>query len=445
MSTKTYYSEKLGQNLRLGRIVPKSKPLTLKLKSYLLEGVAAPPESVDYFTKAMPSLREMLGNDRWGNCVIAGELHALGGYSANDKDSGGIRIANTEETVAQYKAICGPGDNGCVITHVLDHHVSKGLRIGSEVHKIDGYLAIDNTNKIEVQIALYLFGPLSIGLLLPSSWMNSSDGDIWDTTNWPIIGGHEVVAMGYDAQGVTISTWGGLRKITWAAFTSSRWLDEVYLKLAPLWYGPDKIAPNQVDVEKLKSDLQKFKDGILPSVEPTPTPPPVPPTPPTPPTPPKPQELTGVGKAVAAYKDFFGRSQTMELELTQLDLQVLQKQQYRLPVASHADALEGLQFDWALVLKIATAAVTTVISDLQAGKTPAQIIENTIAAVLAVLNGKSTDECEAKMVGLDNIDWMLVIKISLAVSAVLIAGIRAGKSPAEIAKEIAMAVIAIIG
>lgn len=440
MATQTHYSEKLGRNVKLGRIVPKSKPLTLKLRSYLAEGAVTPPASVDYFSKAMPSIKEMLGNDQWGDCVIAGELHAIGVYSANDKDSGGIRVATTDEAVSQYHAICGGGDNGCNITDVLDYQIANGLKVGSETHKIDGYLSIDNTNKLEVQVALYLFGPLTIGLMLPSSWMNTGDGDLWDTTNWPIIGGHEVIAMGYDAQGVTIATWGGTRKITWAAFTSSRWIDELYLKLSPLWYGSDKLAPNQIDVETLKSDLQKLKDGVIPPIDPTPVVPPKPPEPPTPPKPPAPQEYTGVGKASATYKDFFGRTQTMSLDLTSVDLQLLPKQQHRLPVAVHADAF---QFDWALVLKLATAAVTTVISDLQAGKTALQITEDTIAAVLAVLAGKSTDEYEAKLYDL-KVDWMLVIKISLAVSAILIADVKAGKTPVEIAQDIAAAVIGII-
>jgi hypothetical protein len=441
MATQLHFSEKLGKNVKLGRLIPKVKPQVLHLKRYLVEGAVTPPRSVDYHTKASESIKQMLGNDQYGDCVIAGELHALGVYSANDKDSGGVRVATTDEAVSQYHQICGSGDNGCNIADVLNHHRDAGLKIGNETHKIDGYLAIDNTNKLEVQVALILFGPLTIGLSLPSKWMNTGEGDLWDVTNWPIIGGHEVIATGYDDVGVTISTWGGLRKITWAAFTSSRWIDELYLKLAPLWYGPDKISPAQIDVDTLKADLQKIKDGVIPPIDPTPV---VPPKPPTPPAPPAPQGYTGVGKATATYKDFFGSTKTMELTLTAVDVELLPKLKHR--IAEATEGLEGFAFDWALVLKLATAAVTTVLMDLQAGKTPLQITEDVVAAVLAVLTGKQSEsvEHEAKMSTLVSVDWFLVIKISLAISAVLISDIRAGKTPVQIAEDIAAAVLGMI-
>lgn len=270
---------------KLGAIKPKARPQALRMEAYLdWNAVLAnpPPAVVDYTGKAAASLKQMYANDQWGDCVIAGKMHALGIWSGNDSDSGGVVLASEKECVDQYHAICGAGDPGCVITDVLDVMRGKGLVAGGKTYRIDGYVSVDHTNKLAVQVALYLFGSLSIGLDLPQAWYDAPEGGIWDTTGTATIGGHDVTAVGYGPVGVTISTWGGLRTITWAALTSSRWIFEVYASLAPLWYGSDKLAPSGFNAKVLAEDLAKMSGGVIPD----PGPPPTPPTPPTPPVPP---------------------------------------------------------------------------------------------------------------------------------------------------------------
>jgi hypothetical protein len=64
-----------GQSVRLGAIlVPQPKP-TLQLARYLAPYLAvAPPVSVDNTTKAMDAISQMYGNDRAGDCVVAGNF-----------------------------------------------------------------------------------------------------------------------------------------------------------------------------------------------------------------------------------------------------------------------------------------------------------------------------------------------------------------------------------
>lgn len=277
-----------GRTVRLGRIRPVALPQVLRFASYFDAALATPPPAtVDYASKASASLRRMYQNDRYGCCVISGKMHQLGVWSANDTDSGGEVQATDQEVVQQYQTICGPGDRGCVITSVLDVMRSRGMQAGGKRYTIDGYVSIDNTNKLEVQVAIYLFGSLTLGINLPNAWANSPDGGTWDVTNTGIVGGHDVCTVGYNAQGVQISTWGGLRTITWAAFTSRRWIDETYAQLAPLWYNSDRIAPCGFNATKLLADLQKLGGGVMPDLDP-PTPPPGPTPPPTPPPGPSP-------------------------------------------------------------------------------------------------------------------------------------------------------------
>ena len=225
-----------------------------------------PPEVVDYASKAMPSLKRMYLNDRMGCCVISGKVHQLGLWSGNDSDSGGVVLATDQEIQEQYRGICGPGDNGCNIAAVLDVFKRRGLQASGKLYRIDGYVAVDWTNKLQVQVAILLFGSLTLGINLPSSWTQGGDGSTWDVTDSPITGGHDVCCTGYNHQGVVISTWGGLRTITWNAFLSRRWLEECFVELAPLWYGSDKLAPCGVDVVTLKADLEALGGGRTPPV-----------------------------------------------------------------------------------------------------------------------------------------------------------------------------------
>jgi hypothetical protein len=270
-----------GSTVKLGRIAPKSRPNVLRFATYLT-GATPPPESVDYTVKAKASIAHMYLNDQYGDCVIAGKGHAIGVWTGNA--TGTPVVGTDQEIYSAYQGICGRGDNGCNIAAVLDYMKSNGLMLGGQRHKIDGYVAIDWTNEIEVKVALYLFGALTIGCSLPSAW--ASSGDIWDITNTRIVGGHDVTVVGYNSQGAIISTWGSLRTITWPAFTSQRWLDECYAMLSPDWYSNNNLAPSGVDVEQLKADLEKLGGGTIPPIDPNPTPNPDPnPTPNPTPTP----------------------------------------------------------------------------------------------------------------------------------------------------------------
>lgn len=273
--------EQLPIEVKLGRIKPPDLEERLKripkFSSYFDAGqmAAPPPASVNRRDKAAASIARMYRNDVKGCCVIAGKGHFLGVLSANDPDSGGVVLATDAEIDAQYVGICGPGDRGCMITDVLDTMVRKGFQAGGKLYKLDGYCAVDNTNKLAVKTVQVLGGASTIGFDLPQAWTNSS---VWDVTNSPIAGGHDVTPIDYDEKGVYVSSWGRIYLMTWAAFMSKRWISEFYFMLAPLWYGADKMSPAGVDDAALKADLALFRAGQIPPIDapPTPTPPPAP-------------------------------------------------------------------------------------------------------------------------------------------------------------------------
>lgn len=302
-AAKEVYSMSLGRNVRLGRVRPRVKPQAIRLAPYLAPGATPPPASVDWYSQAKQSISRMYLNDLLGDCVIAGKMHFLGAASANDKNPGGVVVATDTEVRNQYVAICGPGDQGCVITDVLNVFKTKGLTAGGRTYKIDGYVSVENTDRTETQIAIFLFGGLTLGINIPQEWVDAPENGVWDATNSGIVGGHDVEALGYNSTGVVVSTWGGLRTITWRAFTSPRWVEETYAKLAPIWYGSDKVAPSGFNYDKLLADLRKIGGGEIPDITPTPppvVPPPVTPPPVVPPVTPPPvvaQDYTGSGTA----------------------------------------------------------------------------------------------------------------------------------------------------
>ncbi len=303
-----------GQKVKLGRIRPAhvvttdkyvlreypdgSHKLTLRLGHYYdaSQDKVQPVLTTNWREKAMSSLKRMYLNDQDGDCVIAARYHAVGVWTGNDTPT--CAVGTDAEVLATYR-IWNPGnqDNGCVITQVLDYTKTHGISVGGVIHKIDDYVSVDWTNKLLVQIAIEEFGALSLGINLPQGWLNAPEGGTWDFTNTPIVGGHNVEAVDYDQNGAWVSTWGGLRLITWRAMASRTWVEEADLPLSPDWYGSDSLAPNGIAVAQLRADLAKLGGGVIPDPGPGPVPPnPIPPTP----VPPSPIETIILSQPVKA-------------------------------------------------------------------------------------------------------------------------------------------------
>lgn len=271
--------ESQSVSVKLGKNAPSAKAKSCAVPAFAnyLLAPSPPPAVIDYSPKAAAAIAKMYLNEQLGDCVIAGKYHQLGIWAGNKS---GTPIVVSDQTVLSMYRVWNPGneDNGCVITDVLDYLRNTGFPDDAgALHKIDGYVSVDWTNKLQTQIALDLFGALTLGIQLPEAWTNAS---IWDVTNSRIVGGHDVTSLGYNAQGIQISSWGRIYTITWNAFVSRNWLDELYVPLAPDWYGADKKAPSGFNADALKADLAMISAGGTPDptpVAPAPTvPPPTP-------------------------------------------------------------------------------------------------------------------------------------------------------------------------
>lgn len=274
----------LPRTVRLGCRVDRKKRPKARFAKYFDSALVTtpPPASTNYRAKAASALSRMLLNDRLGCCVISDRYHTVGLYTANDA---GAAVMGTDEEVLSTYRIWNPGnqDEGCVITEVLDYHRDRGIRVAGNVNRIDGYVSLDHTNKLQTKAAVYLMPGVPLGIDLPQDWTRMA---VWDVTSSPIVGGHDVPVIDYDDQGVYVASWGRVYLITWRAFMSTKWVGEAYVVLSSDWYGSDKIAPCGVDVVALKADMVIIKGGGTPSIDP--------PAPPPPPLPP-PNPLPGMG------------------------------------------------------------------------------------------------------------------------------------------------------
>jgi hypothetical protein len=263
----------LPSTVKLGR-VRKAEASAPALRHYLRWGYTLPTLPVDWTAKATAALARMYLNDALGCCVVSDAYHRVGLWTGN---ATGTAVQGTDAEVEATYRVWNPGrqDNGCVITDVLDYCRDHGITVGGVNHKIDGYVKIDWTNWDEWLVAVFLFGAMPLGINLPDAW---TQNDVWDVTNTPVVGGHDVAAVAVPtADGALVSSWGRLYRLTRAAATSRAWVEEAYAPLSPDWYANATRAPNLIDAAALKADLAAFGHGTIPDVGPAgPNPPPNP-------------------------------------------------------------------------------------------------------------------------------------------------------------------------
>jgi len=282
MALKTIHSSHPGRTVKMGRTRPVARAPRLSLKNYLRATLPQAPPSCDYTNKAASVLANIYGNDKLGDCVIAGGYHVVGVETGN---AGHLFTATSDQIIADYSAIGGYNpkdpstDQGCDETTALDYWTQTGFANGT---KILGYLAVDPSNQAEVMAAMYLFENLYFGIELPDAYVNpmpSNSGFTWDVAGNPDPNnGHCFVGVGYNDKGVQIDTWGMIGTFAWeavAAYCTAKANGALYVLLTPdqLTKG-ETTAPNGIDWTSLISDFDSIGGNVTPSqpVSPAPAP-----------------------------------------------------------------------------------------------------------------------------------------------------------------------------
>lgn len=211
--------------MKLGKHPAKEDHRTIRLGTLLDETQAdqAPP------TVLPPSgvTWQMFGNDVHSDCTCAAAAHMILAWCADEKAT--PREMPTDALVLDlYSKVNGGQDGGAYALDVLNAWRTVGL--GKDT--ITGYVKVDHNDLAKMKWATWVFGGLYIGLDLPltaqaqgsAPWaVLPNVGAAAQPGSW---GGHAVDVVGYDADGVTIVTWGREQRMTWEFW--GRYCDESY-------------------------------------------------------------------------------------------------------------------------------------------------------------------------------------------------------------------------
>lgn len=238
---------------KLGKLPVRTDVRTLRLRRYVDPSKLPPPPAELDLTERVNEW-PMYANDRIGDCTTAAAGHMIEAWTAA---AVGQAIEISERSVlTAFDAvkIVDPrsGEEGAIELDVLRYWRKHG--IGR--HRIGAFAAVPVHDPTLVRAGAWLFGGLYIGLSLPAS---AQAQDVWDWTgtlsgdakpgSW---GGHAVDVVRYDAEGLTVVTWGRLQELTWAFW--DHYCDEAYCIIASDFLRGG-VAPNGFDLATLQSDL----------------------------------------------------------------------------------------------------------------------------------------------------------------------------------------------
>jgi hypothetical protein len=261
---------------KYGKLAAKADPRRLMFAAYTSAQLPAPPATCDR-TYGITDWTPMgnSGEDEpppgvrvCGDCAYAAPGHMVMGWSMGATKKPVIipatEIVAAYATGTGYNPITGAGDNGSAMPDVCEQWRTAG--IGG--NKITAYGALSTQNQLGIMQATYLYGGAYIGLTLPASAEQQTDANLVWTVPWfsPIIGGHAVPILSYDATHVWLITWGKIQCATWDFVL--KYMDEAFVCIDPLWIGANGEAPDSgLNITALVSnlDLVASKPGPPPA------------------------------------------------------------------------------------------------------------------------------------------------------------------------------------
>lgn len=237
---------------RFGKHPPKVDYRTLRFMKYVTSAMAAPPPAFSVLTRVYQNLKTqdptrlfpLDGNDRLGDCTIAGLAHAVTTFSGL---TGKENIMATQDVVKLYMHLTGGVDSGLQELDVLNYWRQNKVS-GDEIIT---YTAVDPKNHTHIQQAISVFGGVYLGFQVQQDAIQDFDARKTWTPGTLTNDGHAVYAVAYDQNGVTVLTWGNTQQGTWAWWDEC--VDEAYAILPPEANDP-KFAPG-FNMDQLKADL----------------------------------------------------------------------------------------------------------------------------------------------------------------------------------------------
>lgn len=261
-----------------------------------LDGAAAPAQSYYY---AIPVIG-MLGNDKYGDCVFAGDGHIVEQQTALGQGTE-VKVT-TAQALQGYSAVTGfdpnvpSTDQGALVSDGLNYLRKTGMA-GVKIAAF-GQVAVGSIDKIKLAVAE--FGAVSIGFYFPNSAMDQfNNSQPWDTVpdDGGLDGGHCVIVCGYDATYLYVYTWGAVQKMTYRFW--AKYVEEAWPVVTQQWVNATTgLSPAGVDLATLGQEWAAI------SSQPSPFPDAPPPNPP----PPSPDDADATFAEVLSVRNAAGQA-----------------------------------------------------------------------------------------------------------------------------------------
>ena len=249
---------------RFGRL-PGVVPAGLRDLTYYAAGpLPQAPASVE-----VPSVADwnVLGNDTYGDCGVAGLEH---GFMAAAADTGEHEnFPDDQQCVDYYLTYTGGQDSGVI----LSDYLAYVRRNGYYGHQVAAYAPVTIHDVPTLQFAAWAYDFAYLGINVTQPMMDAFDaGQPWTSSNaqGEVLGGHCVPVVGYDSTWLYVVTWGKVQQLAYPAWHQIA--DEAWAVIV----GEDVSAGSDghgLNLAALQSDLGRLASPI---------PAPAPPAPPQP-------------------------------------------------------------------------------------------------------------------------------------------------------------------
>lgn len=195
----------------------------------------------------------MMGNDRYGCCVLADAAHqamlwtAKGGHSAR---------FTTDNVLEDYSALTGfrrddpSTDQGTDMGQAAAYRRKIGvIDAKRQRHQTDAYVSLRTANLPQLFVASWLMEAASVGIQLPDNAERLfDDGKVWTVDpHAEIVGGHCITVLGRDSDdNIVFLTWGGTARMTQAFY--ERYTDEANVSFSI------EMMQNNMSAERFDAD-----------------------------------------------------------------------------------------------------------------------------------------------------------------------------------------------
>lgn len=253
-----------------GRLPPVSSMPRLLLRPFM-GTVAAAPASVDWHSNVADW--PMYLNDQLGCCTEAMVGHNL--QNTSTYGDGATETITDDDVLKAYERVSGyrpddpSTDQGAVIQNVYNDWRKNG--VGG--HKALAFAEVDVSDLNEVKTAINTFGGAGLGITVTQQMMDDFNaGKGWTRAGGKSLGGHAIVAVGYDADGVDVVTWATVIRMTWTMFRKV--CEEAWIAVLPEWVndqtGEDPLGVDLYGLGEALSALTGDGNPFLPTPTPSP-------------------------------------------------------------------------------------------------------------------------------------------------------------------------------